>query len=102
MLIVRYKLYETCENLVISVKYKDEHVAESPYAIKTSVHSEDCKCPKKDLKSLLETWECSDMPQQLANDLALFEKVNWDALRNKVLLLHYKIFYRLFEYIIII
>lgn len=82
--IVRYKLYETCENLVINVKYKDQHVAESPYSIKANVHPEDCICATKSLKYLLETWECSDIPKQLVHDLALFEKVDWNATRNKV------------------
>lgn len=82
--IVRYKLYDTCENLVINVKYKNEHVAESPYSIKESVYPEDCNCATKDLKNLLQTWECSEISEQLFSDLALFEKVDWNVMRNKV------------------
>lgn len=31
--IVRYKVYETCNNLEINIKYQGSHIAASPYKI---------------------------------------------------------------------
>lgn len=81
--IVRYKLYETCKNLAINVKYNDQHVAASPYLINNEIQPEDCFCPSGNLKNLLDTWECA-AAKQLKNDLSLFETVDWAEIRHKV------------------
>lgn len=81
--IVRYKLYESCKNLVINVKYKNEHVGDSPYIINKEVHPEDCFCPAGKLNNMLKAWECRTH-KQLKNDLSLFEKINWNEMRNMV------------------
>lgn len=82
--IARYKVYETCKNLVISVKYRDEHVAESPYVIRNRVQPEDCSCPYENLEVMLSKWECGEVAEQLQTDLKQFPSVNWDAIRKKV------------------
>lgn len=82
--IVRYKVYEICSNLVISVKYEGDHIAESPYIIKQNVYPEDCKCTNRNLESMLDNWSCNPIPEQLEKDLSLFKSVDWDAIRNKV------------------
>lgn len=81
--IVRYKLYESCKNLVINVKYKNQHVDDSPYIINNEVHPEDCFCPSDTLKNVLEKWDCHTQ-KQLKEDLSLFGDIDWPKIRKKV------------------
>lgn len=81
--IARYKLYQTCNRIEITVKRKNEHLAESPYVINDAVYSEDCECPVKDVSRWLNDWQCT-VPAQIASDLNHFPRVNWDLIRDKV------------------
>lgn len=83
MYIIRYKLYETCDQLKIEIKYKTEHIAESPYEFKNVIYSEDCDCPQSQIENWITSWECT-YPKQIKNDLQQFKSVNWNLLRDKV------------------
>lgn len=81
--IIRYKVYETCLNLTITAKYKNQHVADSPYSIRHIIYPESCECPRGNLAQMLISWNCR-APKQLHSDLSRFDKVNWTTIRNKV------------------
>lgn len=81
--IIRYKLYESCKNLIVNVKYKNQHVGDSPYVIKNDVQPEDCFCPTGSLEKFLSSWDCKT-EKQLIRDLSLFEKIDWSKIRDKV------------------
>lgn len=83
-LIVRYKVYETCTSITIDVKYKNHHVAESPYKISNFVQPETCYCPKGSVTELLNNMHCDGTPSQIINSFQNFKSINWDVLRSKV------------------
>ncbi|KAL1490494.1 hypothetical protein ABEB36_013178 [Hypothenemus hampei] len=83
--IVRYKVYETCSNIKISVKLGNKHVAKSPYVIDQIVYSDDCFCPKKDIPEILKTWHCEAIPPQITKNLKEFQTIDWDIERPKVI-----------------
>lgn len=83
--IVRYKLFEKCDNLLISIKYSGVNVAESPYKFSKEILSELCNCPRGELSYLLDSWECGAIPKQLFEDLSNFHSIDWDDLRSKVI-----------------
>lgn len=84
--IVRYKQYEACAKVSINVKYKNQHVAESPYKISQIIYPEECSCPLYSLKKLTASWYCENIPQQITNDLSEFDSINWDQIRDKVII----------------
>lgn len=65
------------------MKYNDEHVGNSPYQVDEVIQPEDCYCPVRTAEEFLKLWECK-VSKQLEEDLFLFKKVNWDAIREKV------------------
>lgn len=82
LFIIRYKLYNTCENLRISIKYGGR---EQTYEIKNRVYSENCNCPRNAVDQWLKDWDCGSVPKQILKDLAIFKTVNFDTLREKIL-----------------
>ncbi|CAH2067126.1 unnamed protein product, partial [Iphiclides podalirius] len=46
--IVRYKLYETCINLSISIYYKSKHIHNSPIKFQGPIQPDQCVCPEND------------------------------------------------------
>ncbi|KAK9510136.1 hypothetical protein O3M35_004983 [Rhynocoris fuscipes] len=77
--IVRYKLYETCFNFYIIIKYQTKHVAKSPYFFKGPIQPDDCYCPQKDIDKWLEDYECNKNYNQLQTDLNKYTKVDFDS-----------------------
>ncbi|XP_044752977.1 protein O-glucosyltransferase 2-like [Coccinella septempunctata] len=84
-LIVRYKLFEKCDNLMISITYSGEHIAESPYKYSQIILSEQCDCPNGNLPEMLNQWDCGFIPKQISQDLMHFNDINWDDIRVKVI-----------------
>lgn len=82
--IVRYKVYESCTYMKISIIYKDEHVAKSPYIINNIIYPDDCMCPVSNINELIESWECGLIPTEITERLKIFEKINWDEYRERV------------------
>ncbi|KAF2880184.1 hypothetical protein ILUMI_25985 [Ignelater luminosus] len=83
--IIRYKVYETCGNFIVSLKYKDDHIANSPYTIDNEVYPDDCNCALKNINMWLKEWECGDVPEQISNDLKRFNNINFKAIRQKII-----------------
>lgn len=82
--IVRYKLYETCVNLKISVTYQNQHLSESPYIFDSSVYPDDCICPLNNITEIFNTWECGIVPNRIKNQIERFGDIDWPHLRKKV------------------
>ncbi|XP_056640146.1 protein O-glucosyltransferase 2-like isoform X3 [Diorhabda sublineata] len=83
--IVRYKLYETCSYLKISVTYNNEHLAKSPYLINSPVKSDDCVCPTRNINKSLNAWECGSVPKFINDKLSVFRKINWTEQRKEII-----------------
>lgn len=82
--IVRYKLFEKCNSLSISITFSGEHAAGSPYMFSKGILSDDCNCPKGYISEMIDEWECGSIPQQISKDLEYFDDIDWDDMRNKV------------------
>lgn len=83
--IVRYKLYDTCFDVEINVKYNGKHVGSSPYKFPGYTYPEDCDCPVTDsVEAWLKEWECGNVSKQMINDLSRYDTVDYDDLREKV------------------
>ncbi|KAF4519087.1 hypothetical protein B566_EDAN001679 [Ephemera danica] len=81
--IIRYKVYNTCFNLKIEINYKNKAVANSPYTITGSVHSETCYCPTPKFSKWLKEYECTDYEYpQILEDLEPFPTVNFTEFRT--------------------
>lgn len=81
--IVRYKLYETCYDLVINVKFNSNHVSGSPLSFKGPVLPEDCDCPEKDFNQWLADYGCQETHQKIVSDLSQFTHVNFENFHEK-------------------
>ncbi|KAF5303059.1 hypothetical protein FQR65_LT08388 [Abscondita terminalis] len=83
--IIRYKLYETCDHLKISIKYDDRDIKMSPFKINNWIYPEECYCPIANMETFLDNWECGNIPDQVIKDLSIFESINFDVLRDKII-----------------
>lgn len=87
---MRYKFFEVCWNVEIHVRYKQKHVANSPYRISGRVYSaEKCRCPLKTLEWMNNN-ECSTSYEQIDFDLKPFRRVNSTEVRTTILKTFYK------------
>lgn len=83
--IIRYKVPYTCHDVRIHIRYRGEHVADSPYAVARPIYSDKCKCPMASVDEWLQANECPDTYQQIENDLRPFKAVDFNAIRAKML-----------------
>lgn len=83
--IIRYKLYQTCVNLKISIRVKNEDVPKSPLFIDGPVYEEECYCPNRDLDEWLENNECLQNYSQIQSDLEPFNDVDFASIRNEII-----------------
>ncbi|KAJ8913564.1 hypothetical protein NQ315_017115 [Exocentrus adspersus] len=83
--IVRYKMYEPCVYMKISVVHENKHVAQSPYIINNVVYPEDCMCPKKNFNEVTSSWDCGLVPSEITKRLNVFNKIHWDEYRDKLI-----------------
>lgn len=82
--IARYRLYERCAEMSISVQWNNFHLAQSPYTVPGSVYPEDCNCPENNLEEVISSWKCGEIPKQIQDDLLLFKKIDWRDIRERV------------------
>lgn len=82
--IVRYKLTNTCKNMVINIKYNGQHLGQSPYTVSDPVHSDQCYCPQE-LNKWMDSNECPTFEAQIESDLFPFKSVNLTNMREKIL-----------------
>ncbi|XP_023310341.1 KDEL motif-containing protein 1-like isoform X2 [Anoplophora glabripennis] len=78
-------MYEPCVYMKISITYRNEHVAESPYVINNMVYPDDCMCPIHNINEFIESWECGLLPSEITERLKIFGEINWDQYREKVI-----------------
>lgn len=81
--IVRYKVYSTCNNLKIDLRYNNEPIQGFPKTFSGTVYSEDCVCPQ-DMNTWLKDMECKDSYDQIDHDLQNFQNVDFDDIHNKI------------------
>ncbi|KAE8746961.1 hypothetical protein FOCC_FOCC006381 [Frankliniella occidentalis] len=77
--IVRYKLYNTMEDLEIHVQFNDRHLSGSPFKTKGYSYAEECSCPRSSLNQWLEVVECPKY-DQIDRDLKIFKRVQFSKL----------------------
>lgn len=83
--IIRYKVPYTCHDVNIHIRYRDEHVADSPYTVHGPIFSDKCNCPVPDIDDWLHNYECPEIFDQIDNDLKPFKAVNFSAIRSEML-----------------
>ncbi|CAG9853708.1 unnamed protein product [Phyllotreta striolata] len=83
--IVRYKLYEFCSSLKISIRYDNKHLADSPYVINEQILSDDCNCPTQKIEEVLNNWECGPVPDLIKTSLDEFGPIDWNIKRKSVI-----------------
>ncbi|KAL3283579.1 hypothetical protein HHI36_006718 [Cryptolaemus montrouzieri] len=84
--IIRYKLFDKCINLKISVMHLDRHIDKSPYEIPGEILPDQCDCPKTSLDNLIKEWQCGEVPGQLTRDFrSLHDDIDWDILREEII-----------------
>ncbi|XP_043275390.1 protein O-glucosyltransferase 2-like [Venturia canescens] len=83
--IIRYKIHNTCYDLRINVKVKNQDINLPKPVFRGPVFEEDCYCPSPVLETWLKDYECSQNYQQIDNDLKLFPKVDFGKIRNELI-----------------
>lgn len=76
MYIVRFRIYNTLENVRINVMYNEKHVAKSPYEISGFMYPETCYCPESNVQEWYDSMGCPTSYRQIKNDLSLFKDVD--------------------------
>lgn len=66
------------------VKWRDHHVAESPYRFTENLYPEKCYCPQK-LSEFVEAAECPLFEDQIKKDLTAFRNLNYTKIRRSLL-----------------
>lgn len=82
--IVRYKLYNSCDNLKIDLRFENMPIQGFPKSFNEVVYSDDCNCPQ-DLDNWLSDMKCQENYTQISSDLKLFSKVNFTKIHKKIL-----------------
>ncbi|KPJ12707.1 KDEL motif-containing protein 1 [Papilio machaon] len=78
--IVRYKTYETCLDLAISIYYKSKLIKDFPLKLEGPIQADQCDCPEKDLNLWLKKYECPSSYPSIIQDLRPFN--NQDMLKQ--------------------
>ncbi|XP_015600505.1 KDEL motif-containing protein 1 [Cephus cinctus] len=83
--IIRYKIYRTCYNLNIILRIKGKDVPGTPLTFKGPLYEEECDCPNPSITNWLNNYECPENYEQIQRDLAPFESVDFDEMRNAII-----------------
>ncbi|XP_039279066.1 protein O-glucosyltransferase 2 [Nilaparvata lugens] len=84
LFVVRYKLYETCKNLQIVVKFNNKHINGSPFVFNETIQAEHCYCPERDFESWLTDYGCLNNEtnySQIEEDLKPFKDIDFNSFR---------------------
>ena len=73
--IVRYKMFQYCDEMEIHITSRGKHIAESPYICEGRVYSESCECPLESLDEMIDLYQCSTDSHQMEHDLNQFQDV---------------------------
>ncbi|CAG4998227.1 unnamed protein product [Parnassius apollo] len=88
--IVRYKVYETCINLSISIYYKNKHIENSPFMFEGPIQPDQCDCPDEDFNLWLKKYGCSSSYENIINDLKPFNKLDMSTQIQKIVQKYHK------------
>ncbi|XP_002732474.2 protein O-glucosyltransferase 2-like [Saccoglossus kowalevskii] len=82
--IVRYRLYDSYDDIEIDIKSGRKDVAQSPYLLTGHIYHEDCYCPTEDESDWLDDMQCGDeLHPQIKEDLKIFSQVDLDRLASE-------------------
>lgn len=84
VIIIRYRPIVTCWDVQLVVKWRDEHVGESPYTFSENLYPEKCHCPQK-LSEFVEAANCPMFEDQIKKDLTAFRSLNYTKMRKSLL-----------------
>jgi hypothetical protein len=77
--IVRYRLNDNYENLMINLKNKNnQHIAKSPYYLRGKLNAEYCDCPENDIKKWYNMIQCNETYNQIEHDMMKFNGLLFD------------------------
>ncbi|XP_046385812.1 protein O-glucosyltransferase 2-like [Ischnura elegans] len=87
--IVRYKVFSSCDNFQIHIRYKGLKVAGSPYSAIGLVHADECDCPVRNFDSWYDRYGCGaeemkHMYSSIISDLKPFKAVNFTDSRRRI------------------
>ncbi|XP_034825897.1 protein O-glucosyltransferase 2-like [Maniola hyperantus] len=88
--IVRYKLYETCNELSISIYYKHKHIRDSPFKFTGLIQPDQCDCPEKNLQSWIEQYQCPSSYTKIDDDLKPFKQLDMKDQVSKIIEKYHK------------
>ncbi|RNA44218.1 KDEL motif-containing, partial [Brachionus plicatilis] len=86
--IVRFRIYQNYQNLVIVVKDKDDnHLDQSPYNLEGDVIQDNCECIETNISKWYNYMQCNETYSQIYRDLDPFKKIkiDMDKFRNVII-----------------
>jgi len=72
LVLFQYRVSSEAKSVTLTIKHRDELVADSPYYIGTVVH-EDCSCPLATATQWLHDFRCSKTQPQITDDLKPYQ-----------------------------
>ncbi|KAK8786052.1 hypothetical protein V5799_007583 [Amblyomma americanum] len=84
LFIVRYKLFKTCPEAKLEVKFNGSPLMESPLLLKGPLYNDACSCPAPFEDWLLQT-ECPTVDPQISKDLSQFEEIDMRKMLREAL-----------------
>lgn len=89
--IVRYRLYDSYENLYISIKNRlNEHISQSPYFLNGVLNHDNCDCPDTDLEEWFKFMNCNETYPRIDRDIQTFSNAPLDmSLAGKLIINKY-------------
>lgn len=83
--IVRYKMFQYCDDMEIHITWQNIHIAKSPYKFNKRILDDSCNCPLSSIDEMISHYECSENIDQIDQDLKLFQYVNFDEVLAEAL-----------------
>lgn len=83
--IVRFRIFEVCRSVQVSILYNEQHLGMSPYKILNNIYPEKCYCPKKNFKEALLSYKCPHINKRIDEALQIFPQINFKEVRRKIL-----------------
>ncbi|KAL2720809.1 protein O-glucosyltransferase 2-like [Vespula squamosa] len=83
--IIRYKLHNTCLNVILYVKVNGQDLQILPLKIIGPVYEEECYCPNTNFNNWLNTYDCPNNYAQIISDLTPFTSVDFNKIRKPLI-----------------
>lgn len=83
--IVRYKMFQYCDDMEIHITWKGSHLAQSPYMFHGRIYADSCDCPLGSLDEMIDKYKCSEDIKQIQQDLDQFEDVDFSQVLAEAL-----------------